>query len=98
MSAMEPARPNDSFTSVDAVAGFLAAASVVFSALAMHLGFVLGLPAHPARTAPVAVVLAIVAGVMSTRFQPMARKAMLFAALAWVVGMTLAVVDGASLL
>ena len=96
MSTTEQRR--SSFTQTDAVAGFLAAASVALSMLAMGLGFVLGLEAHPTRTAPIAVILAIVAGRMSARFEPMARKAMFVAAVAWVVGMTVAVLTEAPLL
>jgi hypothetical protein len=85
------------FTATDAVAGFLAAASVVLSAVAMDLFFVLGVDAHPARTAPIAIVLAIVAGVMSERYERMSLKAMCFAAFAWAFGMTVAVLTGAPL-
>lgn len=99
MTAMEqPDQQSGRFTPTDAVAGLLAAASVVLSGLAIGLGFVLGLEAHPVRTAPVAVVLAIVAGFLSVRFESMSRKAMLFAALAWIVGMTVAVLTEAPLL
>jgi hypothetical protein len=85
-------------SSVDTIAGLLAAASVALSGIAMHAGFFLGIDARPARTAPIAMVLAIVAGRMSSRFEPMSRKAMFVAGLAWVVGMTIAVVTDAPLL
>ncbi|MGL6280727.1 MAG: hypothetical protein ACRC50_14375 [Gaiella sp.] len=98
MSSLEERDGRDGFTAVDGVAGFLATASFVLSALAMGLGFVLALDAHPARTAAVAVILAIVAALMSERFQPLAQKAMLFAAFAWVVGMTIAVLTEAPLI
>lgn len=99
MTAMEqPDQQRRPFSPTDAVAGLLAAASVVLSGVALGLGFVLGVDAHPARTAPVAVVLAIVAGFMSVRFESMSRKAMLFAAFAWSVGMTVAVLTEAPLL
>ena len=87
----------DTHTATDAVAGLMAAASVALSAVAMHLGFFLGIEAHPARTAPIAMILAIVAGRMSIRFEPMARKAMFFSVLAWVVGMAIAVLTEAPL-
>jgi hypothetical protein len=96
VSAVEQQR-EARFTATDAVAGFLAAASVVLSAVAMDLFFFLGVDAHPARTAPIAVVLAILAGVMSARFGSMSRKAMFFAASAWAIGMTVAVLIGAPL-
>lgn len=90
--------PRDTFTTMDAVAGLMAAASVTLSGVAMHAGFFLGIEAHPARTAPIAMILAIVAGRMSTRFEAMARKAMFFSVLAWVVGMTIAVLTEKPLL
>jgi hypothetical protein len=85
------------FTATDAVAGFLAAAAVVLSVVAMGLFFVLGIDAHPARTAPIAIVLAILAGVMSERYERMSLKAMYFAAFAWAFGMTVAVLTEAPL-
>jgi ABC-type Mn2+/Zn2+ transport system permease subunit len=44
------------------------------------------------------VLLALVAARMSERFQSLALKAALFAAFAWVVGMTVAVVTDGALL
>lgn len=96
MSSLEQRR--DGFTGVDGVAGFIATASIVLSALAMGFGFVLGLDARPARTAGAAMILAVVAGLMSERFQPLALKAALFAGVAWVVGMTVAVLTEAPLI
>lgn len=95
MSTIEQERR---FTATDAVAGFLAAFSVVLSGLSISMGFILGLDAHPARLAPIAAAIAIVAGVMSDRYQTMSRRAMFFAAFAWVVGMTIAVLVEAPLL
>ena len=95
MSTIEQERR---FTATDAVAGFLAAFSVVLSGLSISMGFVLGLDAHPARLAPIAMVLAVVAGVMSERYGSMSRKAMFFSAFAWVIGMTIAVLVEAPLL
>jgi hypothetical protein len=57
----------------------------------MGLGLLLQLDAHPARLAPVAIVIALVAARMSERYQSLALKAALFGALAWVVGMTIVV-------
>jgi FtsH-binding integral membrane protein len=83
-------------SATDTVAGLLAVASIVLSGIAMGFGLLLQLDARPARIAPVAVLLALVAARMSERFQSLALKAALFAAFAWVVGMTVAVVtDGA---
>lgn len=89
MSSLEQSR--DRFTGVDGVAGLVATASIVLSGIAMGFGFVLGVDARPARTAGAAMILAVVAGLMSERFQPLALKAALFAGVAWVVGMTVAV-------
>jgi FtsH-binding integral membrane protein len=85
-------------TAADTVAGLLAVASIVLSGIAMGFGLLLQLDARPARIAPVAVILALVAARMSARFQSLALKAALFAAFAWVVGMTVAVVTDGPLL
>jgi hypothetical protein len=81
----------DRHSSVDVVAGLLAVASIVLSAIAMGFGLILQLDARPARTAFVAIILALVSAGMSGRYQSLALKAVLFAMVAWVVGMTLAV-------
>jgi hypothetical protein len=83
--------PRERSVAVDVVAGLLAAASIVLSAIAMGLGLLLQLDAHPARLAPVAIDIALVAARMSERYQSLALKAALFGALAWVVGMTIVV-------
>jgi hypothetical protein len=90
VSAVE-GTPRERSVAVDVVAGLLAAASIVLSAIAMGLGLLLQLDAHPARLAPVAIVVALVAARMSERYQSLALKAALFGALAWVVGMTIVV-------
>ena len=82
-------RPN---SSTDVVAGFLSVASIVLSLFAMGLGLILEVDARPARTAFVAIILALVSARLSARYQSLALKAALFAMLAWVVGMTLAVI------
>jgi hypothetical protein len=82
----------------DAIAGLLAASSIVLSAIAMGFGLVLQLHAHPARLAPVAILLALVAARMSERYQSLALKAALFGGVAWVVGMTVAIVTDGALL
>ena len=89
MSALEAQPPRSS--AVGTIAGLLATMSIVLSSLGAGLGFILELEAHPVRTIPVAVVLAIVAGRMSDRHQALSRFAVFFAMAAWVVGMTLAV-------
>ncbi len=90
MSAVD-GTPRERSVAVDVVAGLLAAASIVLSAIAMGVGLLLQLDAHPARLAPVAIVVALVAARMSERYQSLALKAALFGALAWVVGMTIVV-------
>jgi hypothetical protein len=89
MSAIDT-RPR-THSATDVVAGFLGVASVVFSGIAMGFGLIVGLEARPARTAIVAVLLALVSARLSARYQSLALKAVLFAMVAWVVGMTLAV-------
>ena len=73
-------------SSTDVVAGFLAVASIVLSLFAMGLGLILEVDARPARTAFVAIILALVSARLSARYQSLALKAALFAMLAWVVG------------
>jgi hypothetical protein len=90
--------PRDRSASADVVAGLLAAASIVLSAIAMGVGLLLQLDAHPARLAPVAIVLALVAARMSARYQSLALKAALFGALAWVVGLTIVVITDGQLI
>jgi hypothetical protein len=90
--------PRDRSAAADVVAGLLAAASIVLSAIAMGVGLLLQLDAHPARVAPVAIVLALVAARMSARYQSLALKAALFGALAWVVGLTIVVVTDGQLI
>jgi hypothetical protein len=88
----------DRTSAKDVVAGLLAAASFVLSAIAMGAGLLLQIDGHPGRTVPVAAGLAILAGAMSARFQPMALKALAFASVALVVGFTVAVITDAPLL
>jgi hypothetical protein len=85
-------------TAADTIAGLLAVGSIVLSGIAMGLGLLLQLDAHPARLAPIAILTAIVAARMSQRSQPLAFKAALFGAFAWVVGMTIAVITEGPLL
>lgn len=97
MSAVDETR-SDRASAADTIGGLLAVASVVLSGIAMGFGLLLQLDAHPARLAPVAIVLALVAARMSPRFQSLALKAALFGAFAWVIGMTVAVVTDGPLL
>ena len=85
-------------SATDTIAGLLAVASIVLSGIAMGFGLLLQLDQRPARVAPVAILLALVAARMSARYQSLALKAALFAAFAWVVGMTVAIVTDGALL
>jgi len=69
---------------VEALAGLLAAASIALAAVAVAY--------RPGRLAPVAVILAIIASVMTARWSRLGAVAVGIAALAWFVGMTIAVV------
>jgi len=89
MSALET--ETDRHSPSDVVAGLLAVASIILSAIAMGFGMLLELEARPGRTAFVAIVLALGSARLSERYQALALKATLFAMVAWVVGMTLAV-------
>ena len=89
MSTLES---HERHTSADVVAGLLAAASIILSAIAMGFGLLLELDARPGRTAFVAIILALVSARLSEKHQSLALKATLFAMFAWVVGMTIAVI------
>jgi len=93
----EHAGTSDHMSARDVVAGLLAGASIVLSAIGAGAGLLLEVDGHPGKTIPIAAVLAIVAGVMSSRFYSMALKALVFASIAWVVGMTIAVLTDAPL-
>jgi hypothetical protein len=79
-------------SAADTVGGLLAVASLVIAAIGMGLGLILEVEARPARATLVAVILALVAARLSPRYQSLAFKALLFAMVAWVVGMSLAVI------
>lgn len=79
-------------SSADVIAGLLAVGSIVFSAIAMGLGLILEVEARPVRASIVAVILALVSARLSARYQSLAFKALLFAMVAWMVGLTLAVI------
>ncbi len=97
MSAVDETQQKRS-SAADTVAGLLAAASIVLSAIAMGVGLLLQIDAHPARLSPVAIIVALVAARMSERYQSLALKAALFGAVAWVVGMTVVIVTDGPLL
>jgi hypothetical protein len=71
-------------TGVDVVAGLMASVAIVLSALAIV--------DRPARFAPVAMAIALVASRMSERFQRLGLVAAVAAMIGWVLGMTFAVI------
>jgi hypothetical protein len=73
-------------SAVEAVAGLLAAAAIALAAVAVAY--------RPGRLAPVAIVLAIIAAVMTERWARLGALAVALAGLAWFVGMTIAVITG----
>ncbi len=97
MSSVDEPR-GDRSSAADTIAGLLAVASIVLSGIAMGFGLLLQLHAHPARLAPVAIILALVAARMSARYQSLALKAALFGAVAWVIGMVVVIVTDGALL
>jgi hypothetical protein len=68
----------------EGVAGFIAAASLFAS--------VLGVAYRPARVVPVAIVLLLVAAVMSERHSRLVAWGLAIAVVCWMLGMTIAVV------
>ena len=68
---------------IDAVGGLLAAASIALSAIAVVQ--------TPVRLAPAAIVVALVAAAIGGRHRGLATLAVAVAAIAWVVGMTIAI-------
>ena len=97
MTSLDETR-SDRLSASDTIAGLLAVASIVLSGSGMGCGLLLQLDARPARVVPVAIIAALVAARMSARFQSLALKAALFGVLAWVVGMTVAVITEGPLL
>jgi len=94
VTTLDETRPERS-SSADTIGGLLAVASIVLSGIAMGFGLLLQLDAHPARLSPVAMLFALVGARMSSRYQSLALKAAMFAGVAWVIGMTVAIVtDG----
>jgi len=73
----------------EAVAGFLAAASVAVS--------LIGIAYKPVRTIPIAIVVALVALGIGGRHQRLAELAVAAGAVAFVVGMTVAVATQSAL-
>lgn len=90
--------PSERVTLADTIAGFMAAGSLALSLIAGGFGLILGVDPHPARLAPAAAVLGLVAARMSTRFQRLSYYAVIAAMVAWTLGMTLAVITDNSIL
>lgn len=88
MSAFDDERvPVERTSPAEAVGGFLAAASMALSSVAMVY--------RPVRLVPFALVIAFVAvGLTSGRHARLAAFAVAFGALAWLVGMIVAVLTG----
>lgn len=84
--------PADRFTVTDAIAGLMAAGSILLSFIASGFGLLLEVEPRPARLAPAAVIVALMAGRMSVRFQRLAFYAVIAAMIGWTLGMTLAVI------
>ena len=91
MSTLEPSAAGER-SAADVIGGLMAAASLFLSGIAMGLGLLLELEARPVRTAGAAILLALVASVMTRRDRTLALVATVFAAIAWVVGLTVAVI------
>jgi hypothetical protein len=79
-------------SAADIVAGFLAVGSIVLSAIALGGGLLLELEARPARMSIVAAILALVSARLSAKYEKLALIALFVAIIAFVVGMTLAVI------
>ena len=87
-----PESSEQRYTITDVIAGLLAAGSMLLSFIAIGFGLILQVEPRPARLVPVALVLALVAGRMSVRYQKLAFAAIVTGMICWVVGMTLAII------
>ncbi len=87
-----PGSSEQRYTITDVIAGLLAAGSLLLSFIAVGFGLILQVEPRPARLVPVALVLALVAGRMSARYQRLAFAAVIVGTVCWVVGLTLAVI------
>ena len=84
MSAIPDPAERRSTDTREAVAGLLASAAIFAAAV--------GVIHRPVRLIPVAVVLALVAARMTTRYSRLAGLAIAIVVVCWVLGMTIAVV------
>lgn len=69
---------------VDAVAGLMASAAIFLGVVAIAY--------RPARVAPAAILIALLAGAMSRRWGRLAGIALAVAGIGWLLGMAIAVV------
>lgn len=90
VSSVPESGPRYSVT--DVIAGLMAAGSILLSFIATGFGIILTIEPRPARLAPVAAIVALVAGRMSVRYQRLALAAVFASMIAFVVGMSLAVI------
>jgi hypothetical protein len=90
--------PTTRHSAADTVAGFLAVGSIFLSAIALGGGLILELEARPARTSIVAAILALVSARLSAKYEKLALIALFVAVVAFVVGMTLAVITDNALI
>ena len=84
MSAIPDPATRRSTDAREAVAGLLATAAIFAAAI--------GVIYRPVRLIPVAVVLALVAARMTTRYSRLAGLAIAIVVVCWVLGMTIAVI------
>lgn len=90
--------PTTRHSAADTVAGFLAVGSIFLSAIALGGGLILELEARPARTSIVAAILALISARLSAKYEKLALIALFVAVVAFVVGMTLAVITDNALI
>lgn len=89
MSTEPTPAPAHARPGVEPVAGLLAASAIFVGLVAIFY--------RPARVAPVAILLSLVATGMSRRWSLLASVALGVAALGWLLGMTLAVITNHAL-
>lgn len=77
------AEPADRGSALDAVAGFMAAAALAVASL--------GIVYKPVRVVPAAILIALVAVAMGGRHVRLAGWAVVWGAICWIAGMTVAV-------
>ena len=87
-SIPQPAR----FTMTDGIAGLMATGSIVLSFIAAGAGLIVEVDSRPGVLAPAAAVAALVAARMSLYYRRLAFAAVMIAVVAWIVGMTVAVI------